>query len=158
MARVSLFTSTLIGAAAGALALGGTLPAGAQEQGDVASETETVTPPDKGETRLAKLLEGRVAGKPVSCIRTFPRDQMQVIARTAYVYGAGGTIYVQRTRDPQRIDEDDTLVTTRFSATQLCRLDTLSTVDRVTGIFTGVVLFEDFVPYTREKALARAGS
>ena len=137
-------------AAAAALALA--LPAAAQDQGepDVEAETEAA-PMTKGEKRLAKLLEGRVAGEPVRCIRTFPNLPMQTIEKTAYVYGRGDTIYVQRTRNPGDIYESDALVTQRFSASELCRLDQMTTVDRVLGFFTGAVFFEDFVPYTRVK-------
>lgn len=137
-------------AAAAALALA--QPAAAQDQGepDVEAETEAA-PMTKGEKRLAKLLEGRVAGEPVRCIRTFPNLPMQTIEKTAYVYGRGDTIYVQRTRNPGDIDESDALVTQRFSASELCRLDQMTTVDRVLGFFTGAVFFEDFVPYTRVK-------
>lgn len=137
-------------AAAAALALA--LPAAAQDQGepDVEAETEAA-PMTKGEKRLAKLLEGRVAGEPVRCIRTFPNLPMQTIEKTAYVYGRGDTIYVQRTRNPGDIDESDALVMQRFSASELCRLDQMTTVDRVLGFFTGAVFFEDFVPYTRVK-------
>lgn len=158
MTRVAVFTRALIGAGAAALALTAALPAiaQAQEQGDVEAKAESSTAKSKGEERLAKLLEGRVPGQPVSCIRTLPRDRMQIIDGTAYVYGSGGTIYVQRTQEPGRIDESDTLVTNRFSASQLCRLDTMTTIDRFTGIFTGAVFFDDFVPYIRVKARATA--
>lgn len=64
----------------------------------------------EGEERLAKLLEGRVAGEPERCIRQLPTDRMVTIDGTAYVYGRGKTIYVQRTRQPDRIDRRDTLV------------------------------------------------
>ncbi len=156
MTRVSVFTRTLIGVGAAALVLAAGLPAIAQNQGDVEAKFEGSIAKPKGEERLAKLLAGRVAGQPVSCIRTLPRDRMQVIDGTAYVYGSGNTIYVQRTSEPDRIDDSDTLVTNRFSASQLCRLDTMTTIDRFTGIFTGAVFFDDFVPYTRVKARASA--
>lgn len=152
MTRVSVFTRNLIGTAAAGLALATALPAVAQDQGDVEAKVDGAATSTKGEERLAKLLEGRVAGQPVSCIRTIGRDRLQIIDGTAYVYGSGNTIYVQRTRDPQRIDDSDTLVTNRFSATQLCRLDQATTIDRFTGIFTGAVFFDDFVPYTQVKA------
>lgn len=156
MTRVSLLNRSLIGMLAAAACLGAALPAAAQKQGDVEAKVDTAAPATKGEKRLAKLLEGRVAGAPVSCIRTLPREQLRIISGTAYVYGSGNTIYVQRTRDPEQIDDSDTLVTNRFSATQLCRLDTMTTIDRFTGIFTGAVFFEDFVPYTRAKVSAAA--
>jgi hypothetical protein len=154
MTRISVIAAALIGTAA--VALAAALPAAAQDQGDVEAKAEAAATPTKGEQRLAKLIEGRVAGTPVSCIRTPPRDRMEVIEGVAYVYGSGNTIYVQRTKDPEKISNDDALITNRFSATQLCRLDQMTTIDRFNGFFTGVVFFDDFVPYTRVKTTGSA--
>ncbi|WP_379922757.1 hypothetical protein [Erythrobacter sp. R86502] len=106
----------------------------------------------EGERQLAKMLDGRVAGEPVRCIRAFANGRMTTINGTAYVFGSGNTIYVQRTRDPQQIDEDDALVSIRTGGTELCRLDQMRAVNRLTGFFTGAVFFEDFVPYTRRES------
>ena len=103
----------------------------------------------KGEKELAELLEGRVAGEPQTCIRQLPSDHVKAIDKTAYVYGRGNTIYVQRTSNPERIDDRDVLVSRRFSSTQLCRTDVTNTVDPLNGMFTGTIFFEDFIPYTR---------
>ena len=141
------FTTPLAALAAGAALAA---PAFAEGQGDApdaeASETREMT---KGEKRLAKLLEGREAGEPVNCIRTLPTERMQTIDGTAYVYGRGDTIYVQRTTDPEDIDSNDALVSRRFNATQICRQDVMTTIDPMLGFFTGAVFFEKFVPYTR---------
>ncbi|MGB3469208.1 MAG: hypothetical protein WBA51_00115 [Erythrobacter sp.] len=159
MTRPALFPSSrsratrfaVVGVAA-ALALGTAAPAFADEQPDIETEQTEEDDLTKGEKRLAKLLEGRVAGEPVDCIRAVPTQRMTTIDKTAYVYGRGNTIYVQRTRQPNQIDDRDTLITRRFGGgTQLCRVDIATTIDPVTGIFTGAVFFEDFVPYTRVK-------
>lgn len=112
---------------------------------------DTSTEMTKGEKRLAKLLEGRVAGEPQRCIRALPTQRLTVIEDTAYVYGRGRTIYVQRTQNPEDIRRNQTLVSRRFNATQICRLDVVTTIDPVLGFFTGAVFFEDFIPYTRVK-------
>jgi len=130
-------------------------PLAAQDAPELEADAE-IAPATKGEKRLAKLLEGRVAGEPTRCIRTRPSDRMQTIDGTAYVYGWGNTIYVQRTTAPDDIDDSDALVTRRFSGSELCRLDITTAIDPVTGIFTGAVFFEDFVPYTRIKVDAPA--
>ena len=127
-----------------AMALAFAQPALAQDESDEASAAVT-----EGEQELAELLEGRVAGEPQSCIRSHLNDRMRVIDETAYVYGRGRTIYVQRTRNPEDIDDDDALVSRRFSASQLCKLDPVTTIDRFSGFLTGVVFFDDFIPYTR---------
>jgi hypothetical protein len=152
MTRLPAASRAVIGGFAAALSLAFALPASAQAEPapDVEANAEAA-PQSKGEKRLAKLLEGRVAGEPLRCIRSNPRQRMQTIDRTAYVYGSGSTIYVQRTRSPDRIDDNDALVINRFDASSLCRVDMATTIDPVTGIFTGAVFFDDFVPYTRVK-------
>lgn len=140
----------------GALALSGLalapLAAQTAAQPDIAADAESeAAPMTAGEKQLAKLLDGRVAGEPVRCIRAIPRQRVTTISGEAYVYGAGRTIYVQRTRDPAAIDADDSLISNRFTVTQLCRSDVMRTVNLITGIYTGAVFFEDFVPYTRVK-------
>ncbi|MEM9312964.1 MAG: hypothetical protein AAGA34_16085 [Pseudomonadota bacterium] len=116
------------------------------------SEVEAPEEMSKGEKRLARMLEGRVAGEPQTCIRNLPSDRSQTIDKTAYVFGRGSIIYVQRTTTPNRIDDREALVIRRFgSGAQLCRQEVVRTVDPVTGIFTGGVIFVDFVPYTRVK-------
>jgi hypothetical protein len=102
----------------------------------------------KGEARLAKMLEGRVAGKPVSCISAQIGSNLQVIDRTAIVYNAGSTIYVARADDPGSLNSDDILVIKRFGS-QICRQDIIHTIDRTSGFMTGVVFLRDFTPYTR---------
>ncbi len=142
------FTATSMSAAlsgVAALTLMATAPATADDTSVDADTAEL----SKGEARLAKLLEGRVAGEPQNCISAFHNSRMTTIDETAYVYGRGNTIYVQRTVDPEGIDDDDVLVTRRTGGSQLCRLDITRTIDRYNGFLTGVVRFEKFVPYTR---------
>ncbi len=141
----SLKVLTLTAASAAGLALLGAPPAMAGEK-------------LKGEEKLEKILEGRVAGEPVRCIRRFAERRMRTIDDTAYVYGSGKTLYVQRTTRPKDIDDDDILVIRKFGNTNLCRLDQITTVDRFSGFFTGAVFFEDFVPYTRVEDAEEADS
>ncbi len=142
----------ITGAAFG-LALAVAQPAMAEEEEKPEAEEMT-----KGEKRLAKMLEGRVAGEPQRCIRTRINNRLRVIDGTAYVYGSGRTIYVQRTRNPEDIDRDDILISRQFNASQLCRLDVVTTANRLAGFFTGAVFFEDFIPYTRVENVEKAES
>lgn len=110
------------------------------------------SPRQTGEERLAKMLEGRVAGAPVDCVRTLPNTDMTVIDRTAIVIKRGSTLYVNRTRDPQSLDDGDGLLLKRFGdAGQLCSIDTMTTFDRVSHFYTGNVFLSEFVPYTKAK-------
>lgn len=152
LTRSTRLPALAIGAAAAGVALAAAPPALAEE--DKPESTEMT----KGEKKLAEMLEGRVAGEPQRCIRTRLNDRLRVIDKTAYVYGSGRTIYVQRTRNPDDIDRDDIVVSRRFNGSQLCRLDVVTTADRVAGFFTGAVFFEDFVPYTRAEQADKAES
>lgn len=147
VASRGLFAGSLAG-----IALALAAPGSAQDQGepDVTGEAEAPAP-SEGEQRLARLLEGREPGTPQDCIRTIPNQRVQTIDGTAYVYGSGSTIYVQRTKNPADIKRTNALLTNRFNGTQLCRMDVITTFDPVLGFFTGVVFFEDFVPYTKVK-------
>ncbi len=104
----------------------------------------------KGEAKLARMLEGRVAGEPSDCVNTFRNVSMQIIDRTAIVIRDGRTLWVNRTAHPDTLDSDDYLVIRHFGAgSRLCRLDHVTTQDRLGNFFTGAVFLQDFVPYRR---------
>ena len=125
----------LTAAAAAAFALTGT-----------AVSAETVA--ERGEARLAEMLEGRVAGDPQSCISLYRSDRLEVVENVGLVYDAGETIYVARAADPNMLDRGDMPVIERFGS-QLCKTDVMRTVDRYSGFTTGVLFIEDFVPFTQ---------
>lgn len=102
-----------------------------------------------GEERLAKLIEGRVAGEPKSCISTIGSRSLTVIDKTAIVYKDGSRVWVNRTAHPEDIDEDDILIIRKFGSSNLCRTDTITLADRSSGMFSGVMFLEDFVPYEK---------
>jgi hypothetical protein len=112
------------------------------------SAAHAKTTAEKGEERLAKMLEGRVAGEPRNCITSFQSRDVQVIDETALVYDAGKTVWVARPRDPKMLDKFDVLVMERHGS-QICANDTMRTIDPTSGFTTGVVFLDDFVPYTR---------
>jgi hypothetical protein len=108
------------------------------------------TTSERGEARLARMLEGRTAGKPVSCIDTMGSStKMQVIDEVALVYDAGKTIYVARPTDPHMLGRNDAIVMDRFSPSRLCVQESMRTIDRVDGYTTGVLFLKNFVPYTK---------
>lgn len=107
------------------------------------------TTAEKGEERLARMLEGRTAGEPVSCITTMRSNELQVIDEVGLVYDAGSTVYVARPTDPRMLRRNDALVIDRFSSSRLCANEPIRTVNRHGGFFTGVVFLNDFVPYKK---------
>jgi hypothetical protein len=104
---------------------------------------------EKGEARLAKMIEGRTAGSPVTCVSALNSNRMEVIDETAIVYDAGKTVYVGRPIDPSVLDPNDVLVTKRYGS-QFCASDSMRMVDRDGGFMTGIVFLKNFVPYTKE--------
>ena len=98
--------------------------------------------------QLDKLLDGRVAGKPEHCISQYDTRDMQVLDKTAIVYGWGNTIWVNTPRNVQDLDDDDIMVT-RLYGTQFCSLDIVTTVDRSGGFTNGFISLGEFVPYRR---------
>lgn len=125
---------------AGALAV--TLAAG----GAIAHDAPK--PDVKAEADLAKMLAGRVPGKPVDCITLDTTQNSTVFPHTAIVYENGGTLYVNRPNDADSLDGDQILVTKTWTD-QLCRLDIVRLVDRGTRMESGFVGLESFTPYTR---------
>lgn len=106
------------------------------------------SPRPSGEEQLAKMLEGREAGKPTSCISLTDARDGTVIDKTALVYRAGGTIWVNRPKNAEHLDDDDILVTYPTGG-QFCRLDRVNTMERSGHFVTGFVALGDFVPYRR---------
>ena len=106
------------------------------------------------EQRLEKLIEGRVAGKPTSCISQSDTRDMELIDGVALVYRSGSTLYVNKPRNAEDLDSDDILVI-RPSGSQLCRMDMIHTVDRSGHFTTGFINLGDFVPYRRVQQAAK---
>lgn len=109
----------------------------------------TSTVQQRAEARMAKLLEGRVAGKPVDCIGLRSIQSTEIVDGTAIVYREiGNRIYVNQTDDPRGLDRDDILVTKPWGS-RLCNLDVVRLLDSSTRFTRGAVSLRKFVPYTR---------
>lgn len=106
---------------------------------------ERLTP----EQRLEKRLEGRVAGEPVSCIYLPTVRDTTVYDKTAIVYNAGGTLYVNRPENgASSLDSDDIMVTDLHSS-QLCDIDVVRMHDQTNHFYSGSIFLGKFVPYRK---------
>ncbi len=115
----------------------------------IASTAAYAAPRLEPEARLARALDGRVAGEPVNCINLRNVRSSQIIDRTAIIYDTGGTIYVNRPRaGRESLDRWDTLVT-RTHSSRLCSIDVVQLFDPGSRMQTGLVFLGDFVPYKR---------
>jgi hypothetical protein len=104
----------------------------------------------RGEARLAKALEGRVAGKPVNCLSLHDIRSSEIIDGTAIVYRTGANkLYVNRPSIGRESLDDDDILVTRTYGSQLCSIDTVRLLDRTSRFYSGFVGLGEFVPYTR---------
>jgi hypothetical protein len=130
--RVMTMTK-LITAAFAVAALGATLPAAAAAD-------------EKGEAKLAKVLDGRVAGEPVRCLDRSQRDNLEVVDHTALVFKDGDTYYVNRPSGVNFLTWSDVPVF-KIWGSQLCVLDIVHLQDRSSGIGGAAMSMGEFVPY-----------
>lgn len=101
---------------------------------------------------LAKEIEGRVAGEPVSCINLQNIRNSRIIDHTAIVYDAGSTIYVNYPRGgADSLDQWDVLLTKTYGS-QLCAPEIVQLLDSSTRMQSGWVSLGQFVPYKRIKS------
>jgi hypothetical protein len=114
----------------------------------LAAPAVSAKPKLTGEQKLAKILKGREAGEPVSCIDLNRARNTRIIDKTAIVYDAGSVIYVNRPANAKHLDDDDILVT-RLHSNRLCNVDIVHTKDRTMFFPTGFVSLEKFVPYRK---------
>lgn len=120
-------------------ALAATVPA-------VASHTDRAAA--QGEAKLAHLLEGRVAGKPVQCLDSSQRRDLEVVDRTALVFKDGDTYYVNRPSGAGFLTWTDVPVFKLYSD-QLCSKDLVHLHDRSTWMPGATLSLNEFVPYKR---------
>ncbi|RZF66351.1 hypothetical protein EWE75_00315 [Sphingomonas populi] len=109
-----------------------------------------------GEAKLAQMLDGRVAGKPVDCLSLTQIRSSEIIDRTAIVYTANdGTLYVNRPSGANFLDDDDILVSEPRNG-QACRIDIVRLIDRGSRMPGASIGLNDFVPYPRPPKVAKA--
>lgn len=103
------------------------------------------------EARIAKALDGRVAGKPVDCIQLQQIQSTEIFDRTAILYKVGRTWYLNRpTSGATFLDRGDILVTDTRSP-NLCSIDIVRLIDQSTRFPSGSLGLGKFVPYTKPK-------
>jgi len=112
-------------------------------------------PRESGEARLAKEIEGRIAGKPVNCLYSRNIRSTRIINGTAIVYEMNNrTIYVNRPASGATFLRDGDVLVTRTSTPQLCNVDIVRLYDTGARFERGSVGLGQFVPYTKPKTAA----
>ena len=104
----------------------------------------------RAEARLAKALEGRVAGKPVDCINLRDIQSSEIIDGTAIVYKTGGgRLYVNYPKSGAESLERDDILLTKTWESRLCSIDIVRLIDQGSRFERGFVGLGAFVPYVK---------
>lgn len=101
------------------------------------------------EAKLARSLQGLVPGEPVDCVNLRNVRSSKIINRTAILYDAGGTIYVNRPRAGRESLSNWDVLVTRTHSSQLCSIDVVQLFDAGSQMMTGLVFLGEFVPYRK---------
>ncbi|HMO74033.1 MAG TPA: hypothetical protein PKD99_12220 [Sphingopyxis sp.] len=101
------------------------------------------------EAKLEKLLAGRVAGEPRDCLPLSQARSSQIIDGTAIVYRVGNTLWVNRPRSGAESLDDDDILVTKTSGSQLCSIDTVHLHDRTGHFWRGFLALGEFVPWRK---------
>jgi hypothetical protein len=103
------------------------------------------------EADLRQMLGKRVeAGPPVDCLQIGNITNSYIVDGTAIIYEvAGGDMYVNRPEINAASLNRHNVMLTDTKIPQLCSVDTVTMIDRTTGIQTGFVGLGKFVPYKK---------
>ena len=105
----------------------------------------------KAEAHLQKLLAGKVAGPPVTCLPSYSSRDMVVIDDNTLVFRAGsGRVYRNDLMGGgcSQLGGGFYSLLTKSSGSGLCRGEIAQVVDVSNGITVGSCVIGDFVPYT----------
>ena len=105
----------------------------------------------QAEAKLARILEGRVAGAPVDCIQLRDIRSSRIIDGTAILYDTGTTLYLNRPESGASWLNDNDILVTNTHSPQLCSIDVVRLFDNASRIPNGSVGLGKFIPYTKPK-------
>lgn len=93
-------------------------------------------------------LEGRVAGKPQTCIHPFDNAGPTIVDSHTILYRDGARIYRSTIDHCPALRPFSTLIVERYGS-GLCRHDRFRVIDPPQSIASAYCFFGDFVPYTK---------
>jgi hypothetical protein len=102
------------------------------------------------EAHLQKLLAGKAAGAPITCLPSYRSNDLVVIDDNTVVFRDGRTVYrndFQGGACSQLGSGHYALLTKQFGGAGLCRGDIAQVIDTTAGHIVGSCVLGDFVPY-----------
>lgn len=131
-----------MGLAAGALVLSGC----------VASSEIQESRQAKAAAKLAKALEGRVAGKTQNCVSNYGLTGPEIIDQRTMLYRDGSRVWLAELPEECPGMTDDDFLVVRLHGSQICRNDQFFAQRRGTNFPGPSCRFGTFTPYTKPKA------
>ena len=130
-----------------------TILTAAAAAGLAACSTATEPPVRTAEdqARFLKLIEGRVAGAPISCLPSWNANDMRVIDDQTIVFGErSNRVYVANLQSPcDNVGQPGYALVTRSPGSGMCSGDIATVVQTTSGITAGSCVIGTFTPYTR---------
>jgi hypothetical protein len=120
----------------------------------MASPSQTVARTPLEQEHLEKLVAGKVAGAPLSCLPGYRSNDMVVVDENTIAFKRGPSqVYVNHMRGGGclNIEHGRNTLVTRTTGSTLCSGDIAEVVDLGAGIPVGSCVFGDFVPFTRPR-------
>lgn len=105
----------------------------------------------RAQAELSRWLDGRVAGRPQSCLPTYRSQDMVVIDENTLLFRDGANrVWRTELQGPcSGLGRPGTaLLTRQFGGTGLCRGEIAQVIDTSAGFTVGSCSIGDFVPYT----------
>jgi hypothetical protein len=105
----------------------------------------------EGQREYERLIAGKVAGPPVTCLPSYNSNDMIVIDERTIAYRAGGArTFINHMRgDCDGLGRSTALVTRSFGSGETCSGDVAQVADLTSRTVVGSCLFGEFIPYTK---------
>ena len=112
--------------------------------------TEPTTRSAEAQAQLDKLLVGKVAGNPVSCLsQARPSASTVSIDDNTIAFRQGSKVYINHPSGGCTNLNGPYALVTRTPSTRLCRGDIAEVRDMVSGFTVGSCVLGDFLPYAK---------
>ncbi len=119
----------------------------------IVAGTASAAPRLDPEARIAKALDGRVAGTPVDCLQQRSISSTEIVDRTAIIYRMnGGRVYLNRPTSGAAFLRSNLAMVTDTHSPELCSIDIVRMYDTTSRMGLGTIGLGKFVPYTKADA------